>query len=240
MTLIKCSNCGNEYSDLLSACKFCKSNYITEEETLNTLKDKELKLRIENLIKPKKPSKIWVFFLKTLVILLFLTCIPALLIPIGWFWVLFVILILGKFAFKIGEIANGSKYKKEMLKYNKDVREIELEFLKESNGSDEIKQKIKQKIKMSLSNSNTLYQVVGEVDDLFIDSALIVITHQSASASLIQRKLRIGYNRSGRIIDQLESAGIVGPFEGSIARKVLIKDEIELERALKLIKSTID
>ena len=55
------------------------------------------------------------------------------------------------------------------------------------------------------------------------------MTAQQGSASLIQRKLKIGYNRAGRIIDQLEAAGIVGPFEGSKARQVLIPDLIALE-----------
>jgi S-DNA-T family DNA segregation ATPase FtsK/SpoIIIE len=57
--------------------------------------------------------------------------------------------------------------------------------------------------------------------------------HQQGSTSLIQRKLSIGYNRAGRIIDQLEAAGIVGPFEGSKARQVLISDEYSLEQFLK-------
>jgi S-DNA-T family DNA segregation ATPase FtsK/SpoIIIE len=57
----------------------------------------------------------------------------------------------------------------------------------------------------------------------------VVVTAQQGSASLIQRKLKIGYNRAGRIIDQLEAAGIVGPFEGSKARQVLIADLIALE-----------
>ena len=73
---------------------------------------------------------------------------------------------------------------------------------------------------------------LNELDTMFNDAALIVVQHQSGSTSLIQRKLRIGYNRAGSIIDQLETAGIVGPFEGSKARKVLIKDEISLEELL--------
>jgi len=56
--------------------------------------------------------------------------------------------------------------------------------------------------------------------------------HQQGSASLLQRKLKLGYNRAGRIIDQLEKAGIIGPFEGSKARKVLIKDGLLLEQFL--------
>ena len=60
-------------------------------------------------------------------------------------------------------------------------------------------------------------------DDMFDQAALLVVKHQSGSTSLIQRKLRLGYNRAGRIIDQLEAAEIVGPFEGS-GSKSLIKD----------------
>jgi len=56
--------------------------------------------------------------------------------------------------------------------------------------------------------------------------------HQQGSTSLIQRKLKLGYNRAGRIIDQLEAAGVVGPFEGSKAREVLILDEYALEQFL--------
>jgi S-DNA-T family DNA segregation ATPase FtsK/SpoIIIE len=56
--------------------------------------------------------------------------------------------------------------------------------------------------------------------------------HQQGSASLLQRKLKLGYNRAGRIVDQLEKAGIIGPFEGSKARKVIIKDALSLEQLL--------
>jgi S-DNA-T family DNA segregation ATPase FtsK/SpoIIIE len=57
--------------------------------------------------------------------------------------------------------------------------------------------------------------------------------HQQGSTSLIQRKLKLGYNRAGRLIDQLESVGIVGSFGGSKAREVLVKSETELEEILK-------
>lgn len=70
-------------------------------------------------------------------------------------------------------------------------------------------------------------------DPMFEEAARLVITHQQGSTSLIQRKLSIGYNRAGRIIDQLEAAGIVGPFEGSKAREVLCSDYTLLEQILK-------
>jgi S-DNA-T family DNA segregation ATPase FtsK/SpoIIIE len=73
---------------------------------------------------------------------------------------------------------------------------------------------------------------VEERDVLFNDAASIVVMHQQGSTSLVQRKLKVGYNRAGRIIDQLEDAGIIGPFEGSKARKVLIPDELSLEQLL--------
>jgi S-DNA-T family DNA segregation ATPase FtsK/SpoIIIE len=69
-------------------------------------------------------------------------------------------------------------------------------------------------------------------DPMFEDAAKLVVQHQQGSTSLIQRKLSIGYNRAGRIIDQLEAAGVVGPFEGSKARDVLISDFIALEQIL--------
>ncbi|MFP4664817.1 MAG: DNA translocase FtsK 4TM domain-containing protein [Bacteroidales bacterium] len=71
-----------------------------------------------------------------------------------------------------------------------------------------------------------------KLDENFEDAARLVVRHQQGSTSLIQRKLSIGYNRAGRIIDQLEATGIVGPFEGSKARKVLYPDEYALEQYL--------
>ena len=74
---------------------------------------------------------------------------------------------------------------------------------------------------------------LSQKDSLFDESARLVVTHQQGSASLLQRKLSIGYNRAGRIIDQLEAAGIIGPFKGSKAREVLISDLGALELFLK-------
>jgi len=72
----------------------------------------------------------------------------------------------------------------------------------------------------------------SERDALFEDAARLVVQTQQGSTSMIQRKLKLGYNRAGRIVDQLESAGILGPFEGSKARQVLIPDETSLEQKL--------
>jgi DNA segregation ATPase FtsK/SpoIIIE, S-DNA-T family len=72
-----------------------------------------------------------------------------------------------------------------------------------------------------------------ELDAMFDDAARLLVIHQQGSTSLIQRKMKLGYNRAGRIIDQLEGAGIVGPFEGSKAREVLVKDLEHLEEMLR-------
>jgi S-DNA-T family DNA segregation ATPase FtsK/SpoIIIE len=74
-------------------------------------------------------------------------------------------------------------------------------------------------------------------DELFEDAARIIVQHQQGSTSLLQRKLKLGYNRAGRIIDQLEAARIVGPFEGSKAREVLVANEMALEQFLKDLDS---
>jgi S-DNA-T family DNA segregation ATPase FtsK/SpoIIIE len=77
---------------------------------------------------------------------------------------------------------------------------------------------------------------LSERDALFEDAARLIVRHQQGSTSLIQRKMKLGYNRAGRLIDQLEAAGIVGAFEGSKAREVLIKDEMSLEQLLNDLK----
>lgn len=73
-------------------------------------------------------------------------------------------------------------------------------------------------------------------DEMFDDAARLIVGNQMGSTSMIQRKFSIGYNRAGRIMDQLEAAGIVGPSEGSKARQVLIQDEYSLEQLLNGIK----
>jgi S-DNA-T family DNA segregation ATPase FtsK/SpoIIIE len=77
----------------------------------------------------------------------------------------------------------------------------------------------------------------NERDELFEEAAYLIVASQQGSTSLLQRKLKLGYNRAGRIIDQLEAAGIVGPFEGSKAREVRIANEFALEQFLKDIRS---
>ena len=77
---------------------------------------------------------------------------------------------------------------------------------------------------------------LSDRDSLFEEAAKVIVMHQQGSTSLIQRKLKLGYNRAGRLIDQLEAAGIVGPFEGSKAREVLIKDELSLEQLLNNLR----
>ena len=76
---------------------------------------------------------------------------------------------------------------------------------------------------------------MGRLDSLFEEAARLIVIHQQGSTSLIQRKFSIGYNRAGRLMDQLEKAGIVGPAQGSKPRDVLCADEIELDAKLKSI-----
>ena len=82
-------------------------------------------------------------------------------------------------------------------------------------------------------NSSSLDLDPSDRDELFREAAEVIVSAQQGSASLLQRKLKLGYNRAGRIIDQMEVAGIVGPFEGSKARQVLISDLNTLDQFLK-------
>ncbi len=79
---------------------------------------------------------------------------------------------------------------------------------------------------------------IDDRDKLFEEAAHVIVNAQQGSASLLQRKLKLGYNRAGRIIDQLEASGIVGPFEGSKARQVLVTDILALEEHLKNEKNS--
>ena len=81
-------------------------------------------------------------------------------------------------------------------------------------------------------NNSSIEIDPSERDSLFREAAEVIVTAQQGSASLLQRKLKLGYNRAGRIIDQMEAAGVVGPFEGSKARQVLISDLTTLDRLL--------
>ena len=71
-------------------------------------------------------------------------------------------------------------------------------------------------------------------DSLFDDAAKIIVQTQSGSTSLLQRRMKLGYNRAGRLMDQLEAAGIVGPSQGSKVRDVLVKTEAELQQYINL------
>ncbi|MCE3260758.1 MAG: translocase FtsK, partial [Bacteroidetes bacterium] len=78
---------------------------------------------------------------------------------------------------------------------------------------------------------------LSERDKMFDDAAKLVVQFQQGSASFLQRKLKLGYNRAGRIVDQLEAAGVIGPFEGSKAREVLIKDMSQLDEILQKLRN---
>jgi S-DNA-T family DNA segregation ATPase FtsK/SpoIIIE len=78
---------------------------------------------------------------------------------------------------------------------------------------------------------------LSERDKMFDDAAKLVVQFQQGSASFLQRKLKLGYNRAGRIVDQLEAAGVIGGFEGSKARDVLIKDMSQLEEILQKLRN---
>jgi S-DNA-T family DNA segregation ATPase FtsK/SpoIIIE len=73
----------------------------------------------------------------------------------------------------------------------------------------------------------------GNRDPLFEEAARLIVQSQIGSTSLLQRRMKLGYNRAGRLMDQLESAGIVGPNQGSKARDVIYKTEMELEEFLQ-------
>ncbi len=90
------------------------------------------------------------------------------------------------------------------------------------------------------ANNTSVLTVGDQFDSLFIDTARLVIEHQTGSVSFIQRKLIIGYNRAGRLLDQLELAGIVGPQKGNLSRDVKIQDPLELEKLLLTINDPLE
>ena len=77
---------------------------------------------------------------------------------------------------------------------------------------------------------------VSQMDPMFEDAARLIVVHQQGSTSLIQRKFSIGYNRAGRLMDQLERAGVVGPVRGSKPREVLVNDEVELDNLIQALR----
>ena len=85
-------------------------------------------------------------------------------------------------------------------------------------------------------NNNTLNKG-GEKDEFFEDAARLVVIQQQGSTSMIQRKMKLGYNRAGRIMDELETVGIVGKSDGSRSRQVLVKSEDELNKILSDLKN---
>ena len=83
-----------------------------------------------------------------------------------------------------------------------------------------------------IDEANELKEIEDDLDSLFEDAAEVIVNAQQGSASLLQRKLKLGYNRAGRIVDQLEATGLIGPHRGSKARDVLIPDVLALEQFL--------
>jgi S-DNA-T family DNA segregation ATPase FtsK/SpoIIIE len=83
------------------------------------------------------------------------------------------------------------------------------------------------------SSSSVYDEEEDSRDELFEEAAKVIVRHQQGSVSLLQRRLKVGYSRAARIVDELEQAGIVGPFDGSKAREVLCESEAELEVVLE-------
>ncbi len=87
-----------------------------------------------------------------------------------------------------------------------------------------------------IDEANELKEIDDDLDSLFEDAAEVIVNAQQGSASLLQRKLKLGYNRAGRIVDQLEATGLIGPHRGSKARDVLIPDVLALEQFLNNLR----
>lgn len=106
--------------------------------------------------------------------------------------------------------------------------EIEQPTLTDQEIQDAVNAEIERRV-LAVTPDKTHDEMLGDLDPLFDEAARLVVLHQEGSTSLIQRNLKLGYNRSGRIIDQLELAGVVGPFEGNKSREVLVYKESDLE-----------
>jgi len=129
---------------------------------------------------------------------------------------------------KINEITDI--YEKQEIIENKEIVNEEKQLTQ-----SEIERIINKLAEKDINTEN--YSIdLSLLDSLFEDSARIIVKHQSGSTSLIQRKFEIGYNRAGRIMDQLELAGIVGPIKGASPRDVYIQDEYRLEQKLIELK----
>ena len=87
-----------------------------------------------------------------------------------------------------------------------------------------------------IDEANELKEIDDDLDSLFEDAAEVIVNAQQGSASLLQRKLKLGYNRAGRIVDQLEATGLIGPHRGSKARDVLVPDVLALEQFLNNLR----
>jgi hypothetical protein len=101
---------------------------------------------------------------------------------------------------------------------------------------DEVQKYIQQEINDRISTEPKFEFSSSDFDPLFTEAARILIEHQQGLATLLQRKLKLGYNRAGRLMDELELVGIVGPFDGSTARAVLIPNNNQLELLLQFGK----
>ena len=87
-----------------------------------------------------------------------------------------------------------------------------------------------------IDETSDLKELDDDLDSLFEEAAEVIVNHQQGSASLLQRKLKLGYNRAGRIVDQFEATGLLGPHRGSKAREVLIPDILALEQFLNNLR----
>jgi hypothetical protein len=243
-----------------------------EINSLKISRDREIELKIQNLVKPTKGSQIILIGKKILWCLALIICLPLIFFPIvGWFMT--IIIIIGLVAYLPSSSEEEKKFKKDMSSYKSQIENIrdqtrikynkliQLKVEKEKEESlaskvglsveeyknkeaekqaDETAQTVKQKAeemrirKQKAKEIFAGWSIGAEEDILLAEAALIVIQEQSGSTSLIQRKLRIGYNKASSIIDQLEAAGIITPYalDGREYRwkegKVVFTDLIDL------------